>query len=48
MDALDAWLSDLNTGFTLGNSLIATVKLTKNAELDKYGYSSYGIAFDLP
>ena len=31
---------------TLENCLFGTVKLTKNAEIDKYGYSGYGIGFD--
>ena len=31
---------------TLKNSLIGTVKLTKNADIGKYGYSGYGIGFD--
>ena len=40
---LDTWSRDLNTDFTLGNCLFGTVKLTKNADLDKYRYSSYGV-----
>ena len=39
-------LRNLNTGFTLDNSLFASVKLTKNADPDKYKYSGYGIGFD--
>ena len=39
-------LKDLNTDFTLGNCLFGPVKLTKNADLDKYKYSGYGIGFD--
>ena len=31
---------------TLGNCLFGSVKLTKNADIDKYGYSGYGIGFD--
>ena len=31
---------------TLGNSLFVAVKLTKNADPDKYKYSGYGIGFD--
>ena len=31
---------------TLENSLLGTVKLVKNAEIDKYKYSGYGIGFD--
>ena len=32
--------------FLLGNSLFGAVKLTKNADPDKYKYSGYGIGFD--
>ena len=31
---------------TLENSLFGSVKLTKNSDIDKYGYSGYGIGFD--
>ena len=31
---------------TLENCLFGTVTLTKNANIDKYGYSCYGIGFD--
>ena len=31
---------------TLKNCLFATVTLTKNSDIDKYGYSGYGIGFD--
>ena len=31
---------------TLKNCLFGTVTLTKNADIDKYGYSGYGIGFD--
>ena len=31
---------------TLENCLLGSVKLTKNADIDKYGYSGYGIGFD--
>ena len=31
---------------TLKNSLFGAVTLTKNADIDKYGYSGYGIGFD--
>ena len=37
----------LNTGFTLDNCLFGSAKLTKNADPDKYKYSSYGVGFDL-
>ena len=38
-------VKNLNTGFTLRNSLFGSVKLTKNADPDKYKYSSFGIGF---
>ena len=44
---LDSWSRDLNTGFTLGGCLFGGVKLTKNADPDKYSYSGYGIRFDM-
>ena len=31
---------------TLENGLFGSVKLTKNADINKYGYSGYGIGFD--
>ena len=31
---------------TLENCLFGAVKLTKNADIDKYGYSGYGIGFE--
>ena len=31
---------------TLKNCLFCAVTLTKNADIDKYGYSGYGIGFD--
>ena len=43
---LDTLSRDLNTDFTLGKCLFGATKLTKNANLDKYGYSCYGIRFD--
>ena len=43
---LDAWLKDLNTDFTLDHCLFGTVKLTKNADPDKYKCSGYDIGFD--
>ena len=40
-------LINLNTDFTLGSCLFGSVKLTKNADLDKYKYTGYyGIEFD--
>ena len=35
-----------NNGLTLKNCLFGAVTLTKNADIDKYGYSGYGIGFD--
>ena len=43
---LDALLKDLNTDFTLGHCLFGTVKLTKNADPDKYKFSGYGMEFN--
>ena len=43
---LGSQLRNLNTDFTLGNCLFGSVKLTKNADLDKYKYTGYGIGFD--
>ena len=44
---LGSELGNLNTDFTLGNCLFGSVKLTKNADLDKYKYTTgYGIGFD--
>ena len=40
------WLRNSNTDFTLNNCLFGSVKLTKNADPDKYKYSGYGIGFD--
>ena len=39
-------LRNLNTDFTLGNCLFGSVKLTKNADQDKYKYTGYAIGFD--
>ena len=39
-------LRNLNTDFTLGNCLFGSVKLTKNADPDKYKYIGYSIGFD--
>ena len=37
---------NINTDFILNNCLFGSVKLNKNANLDKYKYSCYGIGFD--
>ena len=40
-------VSDSNNNYhTLENSLFGAFKLTKNADIDKYKYSRYGIGFD--
>ena len=38
-------LRNLNTDFKLDNCLFGSAKLTKNAHLDKYKYTGYGIGF---
>ena len=38
--------SSHNNDLTLKNCLFGAVTLTKNADIDKYGYSGYGIGFD--
>ena len=38
--------SSNDRGPTLNNCLFGTVALTKNADIEKYGYSGYGIGFD--
>ena len=43
---LHIWLRNLNTDFTLKNCKFGSVKLIKNANPDKYKYSSYSIGFD--
>ena len=42
---LSASCSNVNDP-TLENCLFGAVTLTKNADIDKYGYSGYGIGFD--
>ena len=37
---------DLNSNFALGSNLFRSIKLTKNADPDKYSYSGYGIGFN--
>ena len=39
-------LRNLNTDFILSNCLFGSVKLTKNADLDKYKYTGYDIGLD--
>ena len=43
---INPWLSNLNEDFKLNNCLRGSVKLTKNADPDKYKYSGCGIGFD--
>ena len=43
---LNPQLRKLNTDFALNNCLFGSVKLTTNADLDKYKYSGYAIGFD--
>ena len=38
--------SSHNNDPTLKNCLFGAVTLTKNSDIDKYGYSGYGIGFD--
>ena len=35
----------MNKDFTLSNCLFGSAKLTRNSDLDKYKYTSYGIGF---
>ena len=42
---LDTRSRDLNSDFTLKDSLFGDVKLVKNSDPDKYVYSGYGIGF---
>ena len=37
---------DISDYPTLQNCLFGAISLTKNADIDKYKYSSYGIGFD--
>ena len=40
------WQRNLNTYFILSNCLLGSVKLTKNADPDKFNNSGYSIGFD--
>ena len=42
---VDMWPYIQGADITLGNYLFSAVKLTKNADFDKYSYSEYGIGF---
>ena len=46
LNKLSPQLRNLNTDFTLSNWFFGSVKLTKNADPDKYKYSSCGIGLD--
>ena len=46
MYELDWWSQDLKTKFNLKDCLFGAVKLTKNADPNKYSYSGYNIGFD--
>ena len=43
---LNIWSQDLNAEFTLKDCLFGAVKLTENANPNKFSYSGYGIGFD--
>ena len=43
---LNTWSQDLNAEFMLKDCLFGTVKITKNANPNKYSYSGYGIGVD--
>ena len=43
---LDVWSRDFITDFILGDCLFGAVKLITNVDIDKYGYSAYGVGFD--
>ena len=43
---LDTWSRDWNAELTLKDCLFGNVKITKNADPEKYSYSGYGITFD--
>ena len=43
---LDVWSIDLNTNFTNADCFFRAVKLSKNADLYKYGFNGHGIGFD--
>ena len=44
--SLSPQLKSLNTNFTLGNNLFGSLRLTKNADPNKYKNTGYGIGFD--
>ena len=44
---INLWNYRDSSDAALGNSLFGAVKLVKNADIDKYKYSGYGIGFDM-
>ena len=42
---LNPQLRNSDTDFTLGKCLLGSIKLTKNADLEKYKYTGYSIGF---
>ena len=44
---INLWPLNLDSKFASLNSLVGTVRLTKNANPDKYSYPGYGIGFDI-
>ena len=42
---LNLWLRNLNIDFTLNNCLFGSVKLNKNADLEKCKYGGHDIRF---
>ena len=45
--SLTPWLRNLSTDFTLNDCLFGSVKLTKNADPDKYKYSGMRAVIEL-
>ena len=43
---IESWKANGMSDFTLDNCVFGSVKLTKNADPDKYKYSGYGIEFN--
>ena len=41
------WPFTVDQHFTLENPMFEAVKLTQNADLDKYKYSDYGMGFNV-
>ena len=45
---INLWPFKQSTDFTFGNFLFGAIKLTNNADFDKYKYSGYGIDLSTP